>query len=134
MVNESSINHWVIPCHESVNSEGTFTTFIEAHIDMTNEHAQDEQMKTIGMTDFLCHMMLLSLRSNTKSTQKTGFKLIVHQNVPNGDCGITIGLNVIVEDKTSKKLFVEAEIPFNRNVVIDSHLWGRKEISSRCFY
>jgi len=91
-------------------------------------------MKTIGMTDFLCHMMLLSLRSNTKSTQKTGLELIVHQNVPNGDRGITIGFNVIVKDKTSKKLFVKAEIPFNRNVVIDSHLWGRKEISSRCFY
>jgi hypothetical protein len=54
--------------------------------------------------------------------------------VQNSDCGITIGVNIIVEDKTFKKLFVKAEIPFNRNVVIDSQPWGRKEISSRCFY
>jgi len=133
VANESSINHWVIPCHESVNRERTFTTFIDALTDTTNEHAQDEQMITVGMAVFLCHMMLPSLRSSTKSTQKTGLELVVHQNVPNGDCGITIGLNVIVEDKTSKKLFVKAEIPFNRNVVIDSHPWERKEISSRCF-
>jgi len=46
---------------------------------------------------------------------------------------MAIVLHVIVEDKTSKKLFVKAEIPFNRNVVIDSHSWGRKEISSKCF-
>jgi len=98
-----------------------------------NEHAQDEQMKTVGMTGFLCHTMLQSLRRSTKSTQKTGLELVVYQNVPKGDCGITIGLNVIVEDKTSKKLFIKAEIPFNRSVVIDSQPWERKEISSRCF-
>jgi len=90
-------------------------------------------MKTVGMTGFLCYRMLLSLRRSTKSIQKIGLELVVHQNGPNDDCGITIGLNVIVEDKISKKLFVKAEIPFNRNVVIDSHQWGRKEISSRCF-
>jgi len=46
---------------------------------------------------------------------------------------MAIGLNVIVKDKTSKKLFVKAEIPFNRNVVIDSQPWEKKEISSKCF-
>lgn len=78
MVNESSINHWVIPCHESVNSERTSTTFIDAHTDTTNEHAQDRQMKTVRMTDFSCHLMLLSLRSSTMSIQKTGLELVVY--------------------------------------------------------
>jgi len=98
VANESSINHRVIPCPESVNRERTITIFIDALTDTANEHAQDEQMKTVGMTGFLFHMMLLSLRSNTKSTQKTGLELVIHQNVPNGNCRIAIGLNVIVED------------------------------------
>jgi hypothetical protein len=67
VVNESSINHWVIPCHESVNREKIITTFIGVLTDTTNKHAQDEQMKTVGMTGFVFHMILPSLRSNTKS-------------------------------------------------------------------
>ena len=53
MANESSINHWVIPCHESANRERTITTFIDGLTDTTNEHTQDEKMKTVGMTVFV---------------------------------------------------------------------------------
>jgi hydrogenase maturation factor HypF (carbamoyltransferase family) len=97
VVNESSINHWVIPCHESVNRERTITTFIDALTDTTNKHAQDEQMKTVGMTGFVFHMILLSLRSNTES-KKTELELVVYQNVPNGNYRMANGLNVIVGD------------------------------------
>lgn len=97
MVNESSINHWVIRCPEYVNRERTHTIFIDALTDTTNKHAQAEQMKTVGMTGFVFHMILLSLRSNTKS-KKTELELVVHQNVPNDNYRMTNGLNVIVGD------------------------------------
>jgi hydrogenase maturation factor HypF (carbamoyltransferase family) len=54
-------------------------------------------MKTVGMTGFVFHMILLSLRSNTKS-KKTELELVVHQNVPNGNYRMANGLNVIVGD------------------------------------
>jgi len=47
VANESSINHWVIQCHESVNRERTITTFIDTLTDASNELAQDEQMMTV---------------------------------------------------------------------------------------
>ena len=50
MANESSINHWVIPCHESVNRERAITTFIDTLTGTANELAQEEKMITVGMT------------------------------------------------------------------------------------
>jgi len=68
--------------------------------DIAIEHAQNNNIKTVGLTGGVSYNISIT-EMVYERVKKAGLRPIVHNNVPNGDGGISIGQNVIVGHKLS---------------------------------
>lgn len=58
-------------------------------------YALEQNIKTIGLSGGVSYNIPIT-EMVEKQVKKSGLKLIVHNRIPNGDCGISIGQNVII--------------------------------------
>jgi len=69
-------------------------TMVDALTDIAIQHAEAEQVKTIGLSGGVSYNIPLTEMVEQKVLQ-AGLQLIVHNSVPNGDGGIAVGQNAI---------------------------------------
>ncbi len=65
------------------------------------DYARDKGVKYIGLSGGVSYNIPLT-EMVAEKVNKSGFKLVVHNNVPNGDGGIAIGQNAIIGNKLMK--------------------------------
>jgi hydrogenase maturation protein HypF len=80
-------------------------SFVKSIIDeLTNlaiNYARDKGVKYIGLSGGVTYNIPLT-EMVAEKVKKSEFKLVVHNNVPNGDGGIAIGQNTIIGNKFIK--------------------------------
>jgi hydrogenase maturation protein HypF len=62
------------------------------------EHAENKGIRSIGMSGGVTYNIPIT-NMVAEKVKKSGLKLIIHNRIPNGDGGISIGQNVIVGNK-----------------------------------
>jgi len=75
-------------------------TIVDTLTDMAIEYADDKRVKTIGLTGGVSYNIPINNMVYEK-VKKAGLKLAVHDRVPNGDGGISVGQNAIIGSKLS---------------------------------
>ena len=65
------------------------------------DYSRDKGVKYIGLSGGVSYNIPLT-EIVAEKVNKSGFKLVVHNNVPNGDGGIAIGQNSIIGNKLMK--------------------------------
>ncbi|MDH7517847.1 MAG: carbamoyltransferase HypF [Candidatus Thermoplasmatota archaeon] len=73
-------------------------SIVDKLVEIAVENAKENSIKTIGLTGGVSYNIPIN-EMVEKQVNKAGLKLIVHNRVPNGDGGISIGQNVIVGHK-----------------------------------
>jgi hydrogenase maturation protein HypF len=77
------------------------STIVDKLTDIAIENAENNGIKTIGLTGGVTYNIPIT-EMVAKQVNKSGLKLIVHNKVPNGDGGISIGQNAIIGEKLAK--------------------------------
>ena len=75
-------------------------TIVDKLSDIAIEHAENKGIKNIGITGGVSFNISITEMAE-KQVNKAGLKLIVHNHIPNGDGGISIGQNAIIGHKLS---------------------------------
>ena len=75
-------------------------TIVDSLTDIAINHAKNENIKNIGITGGVSYNIPITEMVD-KKVKNAGLKLIVHNNVPNGDGGISVGQNSIAGHKLS---------------------------------
>lgn len=91
------------PLSEKEKADASYSlvkTIVDALTDLAIHHANKERIKTIGMTGGVSYNVPIT-EMVAQRVKDTGLKLLVHQNVPNGDGGIAVGQNAIVGHQLS---------------------------------
>ena len=70
-------------------------TVMDGLLDIAVDYAETKGIKNIGLSGGVTYNIPITEMAETK-IKKTDLKLLVHNRVPNGDGGISIGQNVIV--------------------------------------
>lgn len=89
------------PLNEKQKVDSAFSivkTTIDNLVDVGAENADKYGVKTIGLSGGVTYNIPINEMAE-KRVKKHGLKLVVHNRVPNGDGGISIGQNVIVGNK-----------------------------------
>ena len=89
------------PLNEKQKAGSAFSivkTIVDSLVDVAAENAGKYDVKTIGLSGGVTYNIPIN-ELVEKRVKKHGFKLIVHNRVPNGDGGISIGQNAIVGNK-----------------------------------
>jgi hydrogenase maturation protein HypF len=73
---------------------------VDSLTDIAIKHAESEGLKTIGISGGVSYNIPIT-EMIEKRTNNAGYKLIVHNRVPNGDGGVSIGQNAITGHKLS---------------------------------
>jgi hydrogenase maturation protein HypF len=73
-------------------------TIVDKLTDIAIENAENKGIKTIGLTGGVSYNIPIN-EMVEKQVNKAGLELIVHNNIPNGDGGISIGQNAIIGHK-----------------------------------
>ena len=68
--------------------------------DIAINYALNHKLKTIGVSGGVSYNVPIN-EMIIRNVKKAGLKLIVHNNIPNGDAGISVGQNVIIGNKLS---------------------------------
>ncbi len=76
-------------------------TIMDSLTDIAIHHADSEGLKNIGLTGGVSYNIPITDMVEQR-VKKTGLKLFVHNRIPNGDGGISIGQNAVVGHKISK--------------------------------
>jgi len=71
---------------------------VDRLVEIAVENAEASRIKTIGLTGGVSYNIPIT-EMVEKQVKKAGLSLVVHNRVPNGDGGISIGQNVIVGNK-----------------------------------
>ncbi|MEF8847517.1 MAG: carbamoyltransferase HypF [Candidatus Thermoplasmatota archaeon] len=74
---------------------------VEALTDIAINEAEDKNIKNIGITGGVSYNIPI-VSIFRKRLENTDFNVLLHDRIPNGDGGISIGQNVIVGNKISK--------------------------------
>ena len=61
-------------------------------------YAIEQNIKTIGISGGVSYNLPI-IEIIERQVNKSGLKLIVHNKIPNGDAGISVGQNVIIGHK-----------------------------------
>jgi hydrogenase maturation protein HypF len=75
-------------------------SIVDSLVDIAVENAENEDIKSIGLTGGVSYNIPIVKMVNER-VEKSGFPLLVHNCLPNGDGGISIGQNIIVGNKLS---------------------------------
>ena len=75
-------------------------TIVDSLTDIAIKHAESEGLKTIGVSGGVSYNIPITEMIKER-TQKARLKLIVHNRIPNGDGGVSIGQNSIAGHKLS---------------------------------
>jgi hydrogenase maturation protein HypF len=75
-------------------------TIVDKLTDIAIEHAEGKGIKTIGLTGGVTYNIPIT-EMVEKQVNTAGLELIVHNRIPNGDGGISIGQNAIIGHKLS---------------------------------
>ncbi len=73
-------------------------TIVDKLVEIAVENAEANGIKNIGLTGGVSYNIPI-IEMVERQVKKAGLKLIVHNRIPNGDGGISIGQNVIVGHK-----------------------------------
>ncbi len=76
-------------------------TIIDKLTDIAVYYAVNNSVKHIGLSGGVTYNIPIT-EMVAEKVKKSGLKLVVHNNVPNGDGGISIGQNAIIGNKTMK--------------------------------
>jgi hydrogenase maturation protein HypF len=66
--------------------------------DIAINYAMENKIKTIGVSGGVSYNVPIN-EMILKNVEKAGLKLIVHNKIPNGDAGISVGQNIIIGNK-----------------------------------
>ena len=89
------------PLNEKQKADSAFSivkTIVDNLVDVAAENADKYDFKTIGLSGGVTYNIPIN-NVVEKRVKKHGLKLIVHNRVPNGDGGVSIGQNAIVGNK-----------------------------------
>jgi len=89
------------PLSEKQKSDISYSfikTIIDSMVDIAIDYAHDNDVKNIGISGGVSYNIPIVEMTNDK-LKKHGFELVVHNKIPNGDGGISVGQNVIVNTK-----------------------------------
>ena len=84
----------------SIQIHSMVKIIVDSLTDIAIEHAENRGVKNIGLTGGVSYNIPIT-EMVEKQVNKAGLKLIVHNNIPNGDGGISIGQNAIIGHKLS---------------------------------
>jgi len=71
-------------------------------VDVAIDHAEREKCDKIGITGGVSYNIPI-VEMVEKQVKKAGLSLLVHNRIPNGDGGISLGQNVIIGQRLSKE-------------------------------
>ncbi|RLF37000.1 MAG: carbamoyltransferase HypF [Thermoplasmata archaeon] len=74
-------------------------TIIDNLVDIAVEHAEKQGVKNIGLSGGVTYNIPITVMVEKKVKKHKGLNLLVHNRVPNGDGGISIGQNAIVGNR-----------------------------------
>ena len=97
---EEKINNPLSETEKANLAYSMVKTIIDKLTDIAIEHAEINNIKTIGTTGGVSYNIPIT-EMVEKQVEKAGLSLIVHNRVPNGDGGIAVGQNAIVGHKLS---------------------------------
>ena len=92
--------HFCLGSSAEESSSDMVKTIIDTLTDIAVNHAESEGIKSIGITGGVSYNIPIT-EMVEKRVKKVGLKLVVHNNVPNGDGGIAVGQNAIAGHKLS---------------------------------
>jgi hydrogenase maturation protein HypF len=95
---DENIKHPLTEKEKADFSYSFVKTIIDELTDIAINHAEDEDVETIGLTGGVSYNIPIT-EMVEKRVEKAGLKLVVHNRVPNGDGGIAVGQNAIVGNK-----------------------------------
>jgi len=73
-------------------------SMVDGLVDIAVENAQNDGIDSIGLTGGVSYNIPIVEMVNDR-VKKSGLSFLVHNRLPNGDGGISIGQNVIVGNK-----------------------------------
>jgi hydrogenase maturation protein HypF len=73
-------------------------TIVDELSNIAIENAQTNKIKTVGLTGGVSYNIPITEMVETK-VKESGLKFVVHNRIPNGDGGISIGQNAIIGNK-----------------------------------
>lgn len=82
---------------------------IDAMTDIAIQTAEQEDIKTIGVTGGVSYNIPITKMIDNQA-KKEGVKLLLHNRIPNGDGGISLGQNAIVAHQLKTKTQVKQQI------------------------
>ncbi|RLF34626.1 MAG: carbamoyltransferase HypF [Thermoplasmata archaeon] len=92
---EEKIRHPLTEKQKADFAYSMVKTIMDSLVDIAVEHAEQNDIKTIGISGGVSYNIPI-VEMVCRKVEKTGLSFIVHNRVPNGDGGISVGQNAII--------------------------------------